>query len=148
MKRTAIIVDVDGTLADVTSIRHHVLNRPKNFEAFHSEAVHVPPHMHVVDMVNKAKNDGHDILVVTARRARWRDSTAFWLALNGIPSDALYMRADKDGRPDYEVKKEILEKISQTWTVVHAIDDNPNVIRLWEENGISTTTIEGWVYDE
>jgi hypothetical protein len=118
---------------------------PKNFDAFHAEAVNVPPHSHVVDMVNKAKNDGHAILVVTARRAAWRASTAFWLALHAIPSDALFMRNDKDHRPDYEVKQDILKKIQQTWTVVHAVDDNPNVIRLWKENGIKTTTIEGWV---
>ena len=34
--QTAVIFDVDGTLADVTSIRHYVLQRRKDFDAFHS----------------------------------------------------------------------------------------------------------------
>jgi hypothetical protein len=27
---------------------------------------------------------------------------------------------------------------------MHAVDDNPNVIRLWEEYGIPTTKIGTW----
>lgn len=145
MKRTAYIFDVDGTLADVRSIRHNVLSKPKNFEAFHEASVNVPAHKHVVDMVHKAKNEGHEIIIVTARKARWRHHTAMWLALNDIPSDALFMRADEDSRRDYEVKKDILNTIRQAWIVVHAVDDNPSIIKLWDEEGIPNTIIEGWV---
>jgi hypothetical protein len=54
------------------------------------------------------------------------------------------MRKDGDFRPDYEVKSEILAKIKKQWNVIHAIDDNPAVLRLWFENGISTTKIGDW----
>jgi cytosine/adenosine deaminase-related metal-dependent hydrolase len=54
------------------------------------------------------------------------------------------MRGDDDHRKDYLVKKDILDRIQKHWTVVHAVDDNPAVIQLWEENGIPTTIIEGW----
>jgi hypothetical protein len=67
-----------------------------------------------------------------------------WLALNGVPSDRLYMRGDKDNRPDYLVKKDILDRIRTEFDVIHAVDDNPSVIALWQENGISTTVVEGW----
>lgn len=144
MKRNAVIVDIDGTLADVSGIRHHVLNKPKRFDLFHSEAVNVPTHSAVVDMVNDFANQGVDIVVVTARKAKWRNHTAMWLALNNIPSTAMFMRANKDGRKDAEVKRDILKRIQQTWNVIHAIDDNPNVIAVWIANGIDTTTVAGW----
>jgi hypothetical protein len=54
------------------------------------------------------------------------------------------MRKDDDHREDYEVKKDILDHINEYWEVQHAVDDNPSIIKLWEENGISTTKIGTW----
>jgi len=141
---TAIIVDMDGTLADVRSIRHHVRARPKDFDSFHMESANVPPHQHVVDQVRQAKSDGHAILIVTARSAKWRNVTAMWLALHDVPSDALFMRGDKDHRKDTEVKKDILDMIQESWNVVHAIDDNPSIIELWQQHNIPVTIVPGW----
>lgn len=144
-RRSAVIFDVDGTLADVTSIRHHVMGGgPKNFDKFHEQSVNVPPHPHVVQMAHDAKKAGHDVIVVTARKAQWRPHTAMWLAQNNVPSDAMFMRANDDQRPDYEVKNDILQRISKSWDVVHAVDDNPHVLRLWDEHKIPTTQVPGW----
>jgi hypothetical protein len=85
-----------------------------------------------------------DVVVVTARRERWRHQTAWFLAMNDIPSDALFMRGDKDDRPDFEVKRDILAAIRCTWDVRMAVDDNPAVIALWQSEGIDTITIPGW----
>lgn len=142
--RTAIIVDVDGTVANVDSIRHHVRAKPKNFDAFHAESVNVPAHDWVVDQVRQAKADGHASIIVTARKERWRRHTEFWLALNDVPADALFMRGDNDHRKDVEVKQDILDIIRQQWTVVHAIDDNPSIIALWQSHNIPVTIVPGW----
>lgn len=149
-KRQAYIFDVDGTLADVSSILHYVKGDrttekfKKNFDKFHEESVNVPPHDEVLDMVWDAAERDFDIIVVTARKEMWRAHTSFWLAINNVPSVALFMRQDADNRKDYEVKKDILQHILQKWNVVHAVDDNPNVIKLWHEYGIETTKIGDW----
>lgn len=139
---------MDGTLADVSSIRHHVIPKPpsrrKDFAAFHRESVNVPPHAHVVDLARSAATDGHAILVVTARSTKWRHQTAMWLAAHQIPSDAMFMRRDGDFRRDVEVKADILRRIKRTWTVVHAVDDNPAIIELWRSHNIETTIVPGW----
>ena len=44
--------------------------------------------------------------------------------------------------------KDILLSIKKHWNVFHAVDDNPNVIRLWEEHGIPTTKIGTWDGDK
>lgn len=149
--RSAIIVDMDGTLADVSGIRHHIVPptpKPKgwykDFHAFHSESASVPVNAAVRDHAIRASLLGNAVLVVTARRAMYRHPTAWFLALHGIPSDALYMRGDKDGREDYLVKKDILASIRTRYNVIHAIDDNPSVIALWESEGIPTTIVEGF----
>lgn len=143
----AIIADMDGTLVDVSGIRH-LLDGPGRFDAFHRESVNCPPHAWVVDAARTHHAAGRAVLVVTARQARYRNLTAFWLAMHGVPSDAMWMRATNDGRPDYEVKREILAKIRQRYTVVRAYDDNPNVIRLWEQEQIPVTVVPGWPFED
>lgn len=67
-----------------------------------------------------------------------------WLALNGVPSAALFMRGNKDHRSDVLVKRDILHQIRKSWKVVWAVDDNPSIVKLWKEEGIPVTIVEGW----
>jgi hypothetical protein len=148
----ALICDVDGSLVDVSSIRHHIVPPDpmpkgwyKDFDTFHKESVNMPVIESTKDQVLRAHMLGTKILIVTARRHMYRHHTAMFLALNGIPSDALYMRGNKDGRKDYEVKSDILHTIKKRgYNVIHAIDDNPSVIRLWKEANIPVTIVEGY----
>jgi hypothetical protein len=149
--KSAVIFDMDGTLADVSSIRHHLKAFDatkrrviKHFDRFHAESVNVPPHSYVVNAAQVAKMLGHDVLIVTARKHMWRNHTAWWLALHGVPSDALFMRGNLDNRKDYEVKKDILATIRKAWNPIYAWDDNPAIIKLWEEESIPHTVVEGW----
>ena len=155
--RKAVIFDMDGTLADVRGIRHHVVGRRRrDFDAFHADSVNVPPTPHVAnaavmaDMLGaagrvEAIEPNVDVVVVTARKVRWARHTAMWLAMNRIPSAAMFMRADKDSRPDGEVKRDILRSIRRTWDVIAAWDDNPKIVALWESEGITTHRVDGWV---
>jgi phosphoglycolate phosphatase-like HAD superfamily hydrolase len=147
--KPGVIFDVDGTLADVRAIRHYVVpslgSRHKDFDAFHRESVNVLPHAHVARAARLTHELGVAVLIVTARRARWRNHTAMWLALHDIPSTAMWMRADHDNRPDREVKADILARIRQSFDVIHAWDDNPRVIEVWQEHGIPTTIVPGWI---
>jgi phosphoglycolate phosphatase-like HAD superfamily hydrolase len=144
MKRKARIFDIDGTLCDVSSIRHLVTGGTRNFDAFHRESINCPPHSHVVEAARNSEAEDIAPLIVTARDARYRNVTAFWLAMHHIPSEALYMRRWGDWRPDYEVKRDILARIRDRYDVVEAWDDNPNVIRLWGEEGIPYVIVPGW----
>ena len=114
-KPSAVIFDMDGTLADVSSIRHHLTRFDKtkrrvikHFDRFHAESVNVPPHNHVVNAAQVSHMLGNAVLIVTARKHMWRNHTAWWLAMHGVPSDMLMMRGNDDNRKDYEVKKVVL----------------------------------------
>jgi len=144
MKPSAYIFDVDGTLANVDPYLHLVRGSNRDYEAFHEASIGALPNIEVLQMLNNAVSDRHAILVVTSRKEKYRGLTSMWMSINNIRSHALFMRSDEDNRPDYEVKKDILDKINKHWTILHAVDDNPNVIRLWEDNGISTTKIGTW----
>lgn len=144
MKPSAYIFDVDGTLANVDPYLHHVRGSNRDYNAFHEASINALPNIEVVQMLNNAVSDRHAILIVTSRKEKYRGLTSMWLAKNNIRSHALFMRADDDSRPDYEAKKDMLDKISVLWDVVHAVDDSPNVIKLWEDHGIITTKIGTW----
>lgn len=139
----AVVFDCDGTLVDVTGIRH-LLDGPGRFHAFHKASIDCPPNQWVVDAAKAEHAAGRAVLIVTARQARYRNLTAFWLAMHGVPSDAMWMRATNDSRPDHTVKSEILAKIRQRFQVVAAYDDNPAVVRLWENEQIPVTVVPGW----
>jgi hypothetical protein len=84
--------------------------------------------------------------VVTARTTKYRNVTAFWLAMWDIHSDRLFMRRHGDHRPDVAVKADILDSIQTRWDVKRAWDDNPNVWELWESRGIPTEKVPGWAW--
>ena len=144
----AYIFDVDGTLANVDPYLHYVRGSNRDYEAFHEASIDALPNIEVVEMLNHAFFDQMHVIIVTSRKEKWRGLTSYWLAKNDIGHHALYMRSDEDDRPDYEVKKDILLKIKNHWNVIHAVDDNPNVIRLWENYGITTTKIGAWDGDK
>lgn len=144
----AVIFDVDGTLADVCGVRHYVTDDPKrkNFEKFHAGASFCPPHRWVVDEAQAFADAGIAVFVVTARREKWRYRTSTWLRKWGVPVTALLMRADHDDRKDFEVKTDILSTLRNAGCyVIHAFDDNPNVIALWESENIPVTVVPGWI---
>ncbi|WP_030898635.1 hypothetical protein [Streptomyces sp. NRRL F-5126] len=141
--REAVLFDMDGTLCDVRGIRH-LLDGPGRFAAFHSASVDCPPHPHVVQAAREAHAEGLAVLIVTARETRWRNHTAMWLALNDVPSDAMWMRARGDYRPDFEVKRDILAGIRTRYRPVAAWDDNPAVIELWRGEGVPVHVVPGW----
>ncbi len=152
-KRCAVIVDMDGTLVDVSSIRHYVREainddgsyKGKNFDAFHKASIVCPAIWSTLDAVQYYWSvERRDILIVTARSRTYDKTTRDWLHKYAVPYNKLFMREVGDQRADRDVKADILAEIQKTWTVVHAIDDNPNVISLWKENGIDTTVVPGW----
>lgn len=149
MTRNAVIFDVDGTLADVSGMRHYVATDPKrkNFEAFHKAACYfAPANQPVLDAMIESHQAGNVNIVVTARFERWRYYTTVWMQKWEAQLDYLLMRPEGDFRRDFEVKRDILARIRRAgFTVIHAWDDNPNVIKLWHEEGIATTVVPGWV---
>ncbi len=146
MKPKTIVFDMDGTLTDVSSIRHLVAQGAKvrNFDEFHTQSVNCPPMGWVKNCALLAKELGLTVIQVTARQEKYRPHTSWWLADNGVPSDGLYMRPNGDYRPDYEVKLHMVMSLQKRFDIVMAFDDNPSIIDMWEELDIPCTVVPGW----
>lgn len=147
----AVIVDVDGTLADVSGIRHYVLADPDRrlFEKFHAASAYVEPIADVAAVTKALHAAGLTIIMLTARKERWRRLTLTWLTKWEIPHHALGMRSDNDHRRDDDVKRDLPIRMRHLYDVepVLAIDDNPTVIALWRSLKIPTVQVPGWHTD-
>ena len=139
----AVVFDMDGTLAEVSALADRYLaSRPKDWHGFHTASEFAPANQWVVDAARECARLGYAVLIVTGRMADYAGPTHRWLVREQVTFDRLYMRASRDFRPDYQVKSEIAKQIeADGFFVVHAYDDNPAVLALWDELGITTTVV-------
>lgn len=83
-------------------------------------------------------NSPNTIIFVTGREECYRKITLDLIQqMNCMRGNFLYMRPDKDYRPDVEIKREIYEKyIKDKYDVLFCIDDRDCVVKLWRSLGL------------
>lgn len=136
-KQKAIIVDLDGTLCDITHRRHYVLEKPKNWKAFFAGIRGDKVTKAVEDIIKSYYTLGDKVILVSGRPETYRDVTENWLKKHGIPYHWLLMRGFNDKRDDTEVKEEIYDRyIAPYFTVLFSVDDRKRVCRMWYRKGI------------
>ena len=127
MKPRAWIVDIDGTLALLGD------RSPFNMAQVHRDKPNEP----VVEVV-RALSKEFKIVLVSGRDERARKATEAWMKHWGVPFDALYMRPDKDFRPDEVVKAQILERdLLPAYDITGVIDDRQKVVDMWRARGLT-----------
>lgn len=132
-----IIVDIDGTVADLAHRRGYVAVKPYNWPAFEAGIPFDTPHQHVIDVVNALYDAGWRIVMCSGRGEQSRTVTETWLKENGVKHHALYMRAEGDYRRDDIVKSELLDKIIEDgYNPSFTLDDRDQVVTMWRERGI------------
>jgi hypothetical protein len=127
-KKSAIIVDVDGTISininrsyyDLTKVLDDVPNEP------------------ICTLVRIFKEKGYAIIVVSGRENICQEDTETWLKIHDIPYDAIFMRKAGDGRKDVVAKEEIYrENIEPYYSVAYVLDDRNSVVNMWREIGLT-----------
>jgi len=158
IKKKAIIVDVDGTLALMKGIRG----------PFDHDKVHLDkPNKPVIDLVKallgpdpKARQFPVDVFIFSGRMdvpfdtpispdsmgddcKSVGDLTAHWLDkhLGWDVWDSLSLRKDGDYRKDSIVKKEMFDTIKDTHDVLWVIDDRDQVVDMWR-NDLGLPTLQ------
>lgn len=124
-KPDAIIVDVDGTVADMQGVR-----TPFEWDKVGQDK----PHQYVIDIVNSARLDGLTIIFLSGRDGSCMEETHRWLCRHTEIDDFyLFMRSVGDMRKDTVVKKELFKKyVDNNFNVLYAIDDRYCVARMWQ----------------
>lgn len=123
----AIIVDIDGTLA------LHTERSPYDMERVGEDV----PNMPIVALV-QALSFHYQIILASGRYEKARRETAQWLARMHVPYVAMFMRADKDNRPDYIIKQEMYEQqIAPKYSILAVLDDRDQTVAMWRRIGLT-----------
>lgn len=128
---TAIIVDIDGTVALHPQRSHY------DYSQVSTDSINVPVHNLVARLMRLGETN---IIFVSGRDDNCRDDTEKWLMdtffLAHPPQ--LFMRETGDRRPDFIIKGEIFDAhIRNNYNVEFCIDDRNQVVNMWRSIGIT-----------
>lgn len=134
--KNLIIVDLDGTLADIGHRRHFVLRKPKNWPAFF-RGMHLDPiNVWCRTLIVAMRGQGFRVAIVSGRPDSYADVIRKWLAEHEVPYDSLHLRKDRDYRADDIVKREILHRDFRKEEILFVVDDRESVVRMWRDEGL------------
>jgi hypothetical protein len=128
-KPSAVVVDIDGTLAIITDrnpYSHHGVLKDK-------------PNASVIAVTQALAAAGHTLVIVSGRSDAARADTELWLQRHlGAPFEGPHMRADGDGRQDAVIKREIYQReIEAHYDVLCVLDDRDQTVHMWRKLGLT-----------
>lgn len=133
------LVDIDGTLADITHRLHFIKGEEQDWDAFFEACDQDAPIWEVIDTIKLLAKAGAEMLMLSGRAERVRMKTLAWFRTYGVPCDALYLREDDDHRPDHIVKGEQLDHVLTKWDgrlIRGAFEDRKQVVDMYRARGI------------
>ena len=136
--RKAILVDINGTLSDVSKVVHMIQGAEKDwvgfFDAMNSDRVKVNPM--VKDFIKRFKS-GYAIVLASGAPERYKPQTMAWLTRNGITVDDIFFRPDWDKRRGWQFKKSLYEKrIKNIYDIKLVLDDKQDACETWMKLGL------------
>ena len=139
-----VIFDVDGTLMDIEHRRHHVEQKPKDWDAFREDMIYDKPNEDVVMMAKLLKEAGHRIIIATGRLEQDKALTITQLTDAGVKFDlALFRGIWERYKPDSEVKEGMLgDMIKYGFNPTIAFDDRSRVVDMWRYNGLRVFQVD------
>ncbi len=138
--RTAIVVDLDGTMCNVDHRLHYVRgDKRKDWGSFFKEMVNDIPNDWCFELVNKFKFD-YQIVFCSGRPDSWKPQTIEWLTKYGVdPSQyTLFMRPRSDSREDSIAKEIILDfELLTRYNLFFFVDDRARVVDMYRSRGFT-----------
>jgi FMN phosphatase YigB (HAD superfamily) len=135
-----IIFDLDGTLANCDHRLHFIQSKPKNWKAFFAGMEHDTPIKDTITVAHSLYGSYNNLIFCTGRPDTYHDITRNWLIQHVgdyTENCPLYMRAKGDGRPDYEVKLDLLATMhADGFDPKIAFEDRDQVVDMWRRNGL------------
>lgn len=124
----AWLVDIDGTIADMTACGRG----PYDFDRVDED----DPVEHVIELVHMLRREGYKIIIMSGREEWCREKTEMWLDvyLGEGTYEGPYMRASGDRRGDDIVKSELFEEhVRGKYYIRGVLDDRNRVVKMWRE---------------
>ena len=152
------IVDIDGTIADLTHRLHFIQGDKPDWDMFHATCGKDEPIGDVINIIKLLEDNNARTLFITGRPESSRHDTQKWLNIawyndhenyigRGWEED-LFMRKDGDFRPDYIIKKEIYDSFSDEMkgNIRGVFEDREQVVKMWRSLGLTCFQVKDGDY--
>lgn len=138
-KQKAIIVDLDGTLADDLWRRHTYKMPNANWDEINAMCKYDQPFKWAQEIVHSMSKQGYTIIFLTARNDTAKEVTEAWLNANvDVPHYKLIMRESGDKREDWMTKEDLyIRKVLPEYNVLFCLDDKQTVTDMWRRIGLT-----------
>lgn len=135
-KPTAILCDIDGTLAHGINVTRKPYEWDKvDTDTLDETVAGILRRYWSEDPMNDEQEP--QIIMLSGRDGSCRGLTQDWLHKHGVRYDALIMRPEGDKRKDYVVKQELFEQhIRNNYRVLFVLDDRNQVVEMWRNLGL------------
>ena len=115
---------------------------PKVWDKFRAETSNDKPFTEIFQVAIALQEAGHKILIATGRNRSQRGITLKQLMGNGLVFEQIFMRSDNDYRPDYVLKKELLQKMrAKGYDPKIVFDDRSSVVQMWRDEGLKAVQV-------
>jgi hydroxymethylpyrimidine pyrophosphatase-like HAD family hydrolase len=138
-KRKAIIVDLDGTLANDLWRRHAYHHPNKDWDEINAMCKYDQPFLWCKEIVKAMAAQNYHIIFLTARNCSARVNTEAWINLNvDINSYSLIMREENDRREDWVTKEDLFKRmVLPEYDVLFCLEDKQTVTDMWRRIGLT-----------
>lgn len=141
---SCVIVDIDGTVANLDHRLHYVRGDKKDWRTFLSRCDKDLPNQDVYLIAESfCDSTGSHLVFCSGRGNEYREKTERWLEENKMPHEQLFMRQEIDYRQDTVIKEQILdfEILTRYKQVLASFDDRSSVVSMWRSRGIRTLQV-------
>lgn len=146
--RGFVVVDLDGTLANIDHRLHYVQRERKDFDSFYKEQYRDQMNGWCRALILGANAVGAKVIIVSARPKSMFLQTAQWLIENGIPQGSLdlyLLRGENDYTPDHDLKRSWLHsKCVNKEDILFVVDDRQRVVDMWRSEGLVCLQAYAW----
>lgn len=147
LDRATVVFDLDGVIADASHRQRHLRDGRRDWDAFFDDCVHdtVLP---AGAALAAAVDEGHTVVILTARPDRVVHATVDWLAANGIRHDVLVLRPRGDRRSSADFKRdELATLVAQGAQIVAVVEDSPPNLAMLRDEGYPAVPVASGYYE-
>lgn len=139
-----VVIDLDGTLADITHRLPLVQRKNKDFDSFYAAVGGDTVNAWCREIMSRFWCVGYEVVIVSARRANTETATRKWLTDNKVNFSQLrLLRADGDNTPDQILKMNWLAQYGAD-NILFVIDDRQKVVDAWRAAGVVCLQCNAW----
>lgn len=143
--KDVIVVDLDGTLANIKHRLHLIQGEKKDFDSFYLSLGGDTPNLWCKAIMDMFWAHGYDVVIVSARRKSCDGPTRRWLEEHDIKyNDLILTRPEGDHTPDTELKKAWLHGFEGRDRILFVLDDRTKVVDMWRAEGLTCLQCARW----